>query len=164
MLLLGLLLVGSAAAFTCLLVAYNSSGGPAYDVVMFGQHLATMNGLRIFLSGVALALVFGIGCAMLLSGTARARSQRMELREVRAEARRTAAERDALVERLDASGPAAGPETVTPVTPVVTREADDLTAQPAVDTGDRAVPATVETPAETPVVKQSSGLRSRFSH
>lgn len=159
MLLLGLLLVGSAAAFTCLLVAYNSSGGPEYAVVMFGHHLATMNGLRIFLSGVALALVFALGCALLLSGTARARSQRLALREARAEVKRSTAERDALVERLDASGPDQDS-----ATPVASSPADDSPVQPAARSKAGEPPAAEEAPDEPAATKQSLGLRRRFSH
>lgn len=113
MLLLGVLLLGASGAFICLLIAYNSSGGPEYDVAMFGHHLAMVNGPRIFLAGIALTLLFGLGGAMTMAGGARARGRRGELRKVRAEARRTAAERDALAKRLDTSAPAT--DAATPV-------------------------------------------------
>jgi len=136
MLLLGLLLVGATAAFTFLLVAYNSSGGPAYEVMMFGHHLATVSGPRIFLAGIALALLFALGCSMLLAGGARARSQRVELRATRAEARRTAVERDALAERLNETGPTSAP---------------DSGASPDADAADE------------PASAKRQGLRRRFS-
>jgi len=102
MLLLGLLLLGSTAAFTGLLIADNYSGGPEATVTLLGNHVATMDSLRIFLSGVALALIFSLGCAMVLVAGGQARRRRTELVRVRADARRTAAERDALAERLEA--------------------------------------------------------------
>jgi hypothetical protein len=169
MLLLGLLLVGSAAAFTGLLVAYNSSGGPAYDVVMFGHHLATMNGLRIFLSGIALALVFSLGFALLRAGEARARSQRVQLRETRAETRRIAAERDALAERLDETGT---PDAVVPVVAQRTGNRTDAlakdnatgTAVPVAEVPVAEVPVEAAEPVEPVAAKQPMGLRRRFSH
>ena len=169
MLLLGLLLVGATAAFTFLLVAYNSSGGPAYEVMMFGHHLATVSGPRIFLAGIALSLVFALGCAMLLAGGARARSQRVELRATRAEARRTAAERDALAERLGGTDPTPAPAApaapVAPVAPVVMRKSrirtGAATTDTAVDPGDGGA-APGEAVAEPVSGKRPLGLRGRF--
>jgi hypothetical protein len=98
MILLGLLLLGATGAFIGLLIAYNISGGPEYTVTMFDNDLATMNSLSIFLAGLALALLFCIGGVLAMSGRVR-RRHRSALREARAEAEKTAAERDALRER-----------------------------------------------------------------
>ncbi|WP_234327138.1 hypothetical protein [Streptomyces sp. NRRL WC-3742] len=69
MLLLGLLLLAASGAFTGLLIADNLSGGPDYQVTVLGNDLVTLNGLGIFLAGIALALLFCLGLAM--SGLAR---------------------------------------------------------------------------------------------
>ncbi|MFI1566581.1 hypothetical protein ACH4ZX_26595 [Streptomyces sp. NPDC020490] len=61
--LIGLLLVAATAAFTALLITGNLSGGPEYQVSVLGQHVATMNTLAIFCSGLVLALLFGLGVA-----------------------------------------------------------------------------------------------------
>jgi hypothetical protein len=68
MMILGLLLVCATGAFTGLLIADNLAGGPDYQVTILGQNIATMNSLEIFLSGLALALLFCFGLAMLLRG------------------------------------------------------------------------------------------------
>ncbi|WP_243640134.1 hypothetical protein [Streptacidiphilus pinicola] len=83
MLLFGLLLLGATAAFTGLLIADNLSGGPDYSVVVLGNTIATMNGLEIFLSGVALALIFCLGLAMTRVGGQLARRRRTTLGEAR---------------------------------------------------------------------------------
>lgn len=144
MLLLGLLLLGCTAAFTGLLIADNYSGGPEATVTLLGNHIATMDSLRIFLAGIALALVFSLGCAMVLAAGTQARRRRSELVRVRAHARRTAAERDALAERLEA-------------------------ADAAADTQGGAVPDAV--PGEAPAADEPSAppqqrisLRRRFGH
>ncbi|TQK42991.1 hypothetical protein FBY35_4438 [Streptomyces sp. SLBN-118] len=115
MILLGLLLLLATGAFIGLLIAYNTSGGPEYTVTMFDNHLATMNSLSIFLSGVALALLFCIGCALAV-GAARRRRRYTTVREPRTGAVRTSAERgDALGEsatpadEAPPAGPARGP-------------------------------------------------------
>ncbi|MFD0273165.1 hypothetical protein ACFVHB_04515 [Kitasatospora sp. NPDC127111] len=69
MLLLGLLLMAASGAFVGLLIADNLSGGPEYQVTVLGNDLVTLNSLAIFLSGVALALIFCLGLA--LAGLAR---------------------------------------------------------------------------------------------
>ncbi|MFF5340147.1 hypothetical protein ACH46L_05545 [Streptomyces althioticus] len=61
MLILGLLLLAAAGAFTGLLIAGNLSGGPEYTVSVLGQDIATMNTLAVFCSGLALALLFCAG-------------------------------------------------------------------------------------------------------
>ncbi|MFI6848967.1 MULTISPECIES: hypothetical protein [unclassified Kitasatospora] len=65
MLLLGLLLMAAAGAFTGLLIADNLSGGPDYQVTVLGNDLVVMNSLAVFLSGVALALLFCLGLALI---------------------------------------------------------------------------------------------------
>ncbi|MEU8590802.1 hypothetical protein AB0C59_27945 [Streptomyces sp. NPDC048664] len=67
MLILGLLLVAATVAFTVLAIAGNMSGGPHYTVSMFDQPIATMNTLAIFASGLALALLFALGLAAMVS-------------------------------------------------------------------------------------------------
>jgi hypothetical protein len=93
MLLLGLLLLGGAAAFTGLLIADNRSGGPTYSVVLSGHTIATMNALEIFLSGLTLALIFCIGLAMTGVGGRLARRRRVTLRRARRLTRRTSGSR-----------------------------------------------------------------------
>ena len=143
MLLLGLLLLGSTAAFTGLLIADNYSGGPEATVTLLGNHVATMDSLRIFLSGVALALIFSLGCAMVLVAGGQARRRRSELVRVRADARRTATERDALAERLEAVD--ASPDQLP--------QADQPPVEPTA-------------PADEPTgwTKQGVSLRRRFGH
>ncbi|MBO1413460.1 hypothetical protein [Streptomyces sp. FH025] len=80
MLLLGLLLLGATGAFIGLLVADNTSGGPDYGVTVLGHHIATLDGLAIFLAGIALTLVVGLGLAMVTAG---ARRRRRAVRTVR---------------------------------------------------------------------------------
>lgn len=102
MLLLGLLLLGASGAFAALLIADNSSGGPEYGVTIFGHHLATMDSLSIFVAGLALALVFCLGCAMMAGGGTLARRRRSALREARASAAaddRPVADRNAFGDR-----------------------------------------------------------------
>ncbi|MFH8387056.1 hypothetical protein ACH4E7_40100 [Kitasatospora sp. NPDC018058] len=64
MLLLGLLLMAASGAFVGLLIADNLAGGPEYQVTILGNHLVTLNTLGVFLSGVALALIFCLGVAL----------------------------------------------------------------------------------------------------
>ncbi|MDY0810865.1 hypothetical protein [Kitasatospora purpeofusca] len=100
MLLLGLLLLAATGAFTGLLIADNLSGGPDYGVTVLGNQIATMNSLAVFLSGIALTLIFGLGLAMATGGAARMRRRADERRETRALARRQSmAEREAVTER-----------------------------------------------------------------
>ncbi|MFB7909841.1 hypothetical protein ACFC1T_25735 [Kitasatospora sp. NPDC056076] len=65
MLLLGLLLMTASGAFAGLLIADNLSGGPDYQATVLGNSLATLDSLGIFLSGIALALVFCLGLALM---------------------------------------------------------------------------------------------------
>ena len=115
MLLLGLLLVGATAAFTGLVIADNDSGSPHYAVTVLGHHIATLNTLAAFLAGVALALVFCLGLAMMKGGSRRAVRRRTDLRAARRDARRAEAERDRLASRVsdgepDSAAPAADPQ------------------------------------------------------
>ncbi|KUO16558.1 hypothetical protein [Streptomyces dysideae] len=73
MLILGLLLLAATGAFTGLLIADNLSGGPDYTVSVLGNDIATMNSLAIFSSGLALALIFCLGLAMMTTGAAHRR-------------------------------------------------------------------------------------------
>ncbi|MCH0570545.1 hypothetical protein I3F60_15005 [Streptomyces sp. MUM 136J] len=68
MLFLGLFLLTATGAFTALAIAGNLSGGPEYTVSVLGQDIATMNGLALFSSGLALALIFCLGVAMVAIG------------------------------------------------------------------------------------------------
>ncbi|MFG3660092.1 hypothetical protein [Streptomyces sp. NPDC047706] len=80
--LLGLLLAAAAAAFGTIAVVENFTGGPQYAVEMFGNQIATLSMPGLFLSGVALALIFCLGLAMMASGL----KQRRRVREVLASA------------------------------------------------------------------------------
>ncbi|MFG2916872.1 hypothetical protein ACGF0D_28795 [Kitasatospora sp. NPDC048298] len=76
MLLLGLLLMAASGAFVGLLIADNLSGGPDYQVTILGSNLVVLNSLSVFLAGVALALLFCLGLAMIrLSGRVRRSSR-----------------------------------------------------------------------------------------
>ncbi|WP_225829963.1 hypothetical protein [Streptomyces sp. NK08204] len=70
MLFLGLLLLMLTGAFTGLVIADNLSGGPDYAVSVLGHHIATLSPLGVFCSGLALALLFCLGLA-LMAGTTR---------------------------------------------------------------------------------------------
>ncbi|MEU8135092.1 hypothetical protein [Streptodolium elevatio] len=67
MIFVGLLIAAAAAAFAALLIAYNTSGGPEYTVSMFDQDIVTLNSLAIFVSGLAIALIFCAGLALAAS-------------------------------------------------------------------------------------------------
>ncbi|MFG3227202.1 hypothetical protein ACGF07_20760 [Kitasatospora sp. NPDC048194] len=74
MLLLGLLLMAASGAFIGLLIADNLSGGPEYQVTILGNDLVKLDSLGIFLSGVALALLFCLGLALMWPRRRRARA------------------------------------------------------------------------------------------
>ncbi|CAL9659128.1 hypothetical protein SUDANB176_06919 [Streptomyces sp. enrichment culture] len=80
MLMLTLLLVLATGAFAAVAVAENFSGGPEYAVEMFGNQMATLTAPGLFLSGVALTLIFCLGLAALAAGLKR----RHRGREIRA--------------------------------------------------------------------------------
>ncbi|MER7895747.1 hypothetical protein ACWD0Z_11220 [Streptomyces sp. NPDC003007] len=71
MLLLALLLVLATGAFAVIAVVENFSGGPEYTVEIFGNQIATLTPPGVFLSGVALTLIFCLGLAMLSAGQKR---------------------------------------------------------------------------------------------
>ncbi|WP_374209080.1 hypothetical protein [Kitasatospora sp. A2-31] len=85
MLLLGLLLMATTGAFAGLLIADNLDGGPDYTASVLGNDVATLSSLGIFLAGIALALLFCLGLAMI----ARARRARRSARLGAAPAYRT---------------------------------------------------------------------------
>lgn len=68
MIILGLLIAAAAAAFAALLIAYNTSGGPEYTVTMFDRDVVTLDSLAIFVSGLAIALIFCAGLALAATG------------------------------------------------------------------------------------------------
>jgi hypothetical protein len=100
MLLMGLILLGGAAAFAGLLVTQNSAGGPDYGVSLFGFDVGTMNTVQAFLAGVALCLVFCLGVALAVGSVLRAHRRRAHLDAERREALRIRAERDEMAARL----------------------------------------------------------------
>ncbi len=104
MLIMGLLLLACTAAFTGLALADNLSGGPDYNVTVLGHHIATMNSLAIFCAGLALALIFGLGCMMTMAGGVLHRRRSRKISAARRDARATARERDELAARLADSG------------------------------------------------------------
>jgi hypothetical protein len=69
LIIIGALLAGGVGAFTGLVLAYNSAGGPRYTPEIFGQSLATLNSLGVFVTGVALGLAFSIGLWLIVGGT-----------------------------------------------------------------------------------------------
>ncbi|SEF88119.1 hypothetical protein SAMN05216223_102347 [Actinacidiphila yanglinensis] len=107
MLILGLLLLACTAAFTGLALADNLSGGPDYQVTVLGHHIATMNGLALFCAGLALALIFCLGCVMALAGGALRRRKMRKYRAVRRDAAAAVRERDELAARLETKDAAA---------------------------------------------------------
>ncbi|MEU3495632.1 hypothetical protein ABZ747_19350 [Kitasatospora cineracea] len=68
MLLLGLLLFAASGAFAGLLIADNLGGGPETGVTVLGHQIATMSTLGAFLAGLALALIFCAGLALMGGG------------------------------------------------------------------------------------------------
>ncbi|KOV61487.1 hypothetical protein [Streptomyces sp. MMG1121] len=70
MLFLGLLLIVATGAFTALAINDNLSGGPAHTVSVLGHDIATLTPLGLFCSGLALALIFCLGVALMAGGTA----------------------------------------------------------------------------------------------
>ncbi|GAA2911413.1 hypothetical protein [Streptomyces mexicanus] len=77
MLLLGLLLLAAAGAFTGLAIAGNLTGGPQYAVSILGNHIVTLNVLAIFASGLALALIFCLGLSLMTAAATHRRHQRV---------------------------------------------------------------------------------------
>jgi hypothetical protein len=85
MLLLGLLIVAAAVAFSTVVIADNLGGGPHYSVGLFGHHLGTVNTLGAFLAGIALALLLCLGLLVATAGARRERRRNAELRTARRE-------------------------------------------------------------------------------
>jgi hypothetical protein len=83
MLFLGLLLLAGTAAFTGLAIADNLSGGPEYSVSVLDHHIATMNTLAIFSAGLALALIFCLGLAVVMTGALHHRHRKTGTYETR---------------------------------------------------------------------------------
>ncbi|MEV8459657.1 MULTISPECIES: hypothetical protein [Streptomyces] len=81
MLLLGLLLLAGTAAFTVLVIAGNLSGGPRYTVSVLDHDIATLNGLGLFCAGLALALIFCLGLALMKTGAVHHRRRHLRVRE-----------------------------------------------------------------------------------
>ncbi|MEU6236149.1 hypothetical protein [Kitasatospora sp. NPDC047058] len=161
MLLLGLLLMAASGAFAGLLIADNLSGGPEYQATVLGHDLVTLNSLAVFLSGLALGLLFCLG--LVLAGVGRrtrrpvravpgdlparrARHQRPEPREGRAEpyGRAEPSERPEPYERAGPSQPAgpapsarAGTEERTEERAAVGREGEEDPAPPPEGSGSR---------------------------
>jgi hypothetical protein len=69
LIILGLLLAGGVGAFSGLVIAYNTAGGPRYTPEIFGQSLATLNTLGVFVAGIALGLIFSFGLWLIAGGT-----------------------------------------------------------------------------------------------
>ncbi|MFF7157428.1 hypothetical protein [Streptomyces sp. NPDC008139] len=109
MLILGLLLLAGAGAFTGLAIADNTSGGPEYNVSVLGHSIATMNTLQIFCAGLALALIFCLGAAMAMGGGVSHRRKSRKLTEARRAAKDNARERDALAAQLGTADTTATP-------------------------------------------------------
>lgn len=77
---LGLLLLVTTSAFTALVIAGNLSGGPDYPVSVLDHHIATLNTLAVFCSGLALALIFCLGLAVTAGGAVHHRRRSRGLR------------------------------------------------------------------------------------
>ncbi|WP_439680448.1 hypothetical protein [Embleya sp. MST-111070] len=74
MIAIGFLLAAATAAFVGLLIGYNTSGGPEYTVRLLHRDLVTLDTLDAFLAGLALALIFCAGLALMGDG---ARTRRL---------------------------------------------------------------------------------------
>ncbi|MFB6893360.1 hypothetical protein ACFCX4_29045 [Kitasatospora sp. NPDC056327] len=114
LLLFGLLLVALTGAFTGLLIAGNLAGGPEYQVMILGRDLVTLDSLGIFLAGLALALLFCLGLALVAWSRRARRAHRTAVRHDRRAAatgasRAPRTDEPVLDERSAAEPPAAGP-------------------------------------------------------
>ena len=76
LIILGALLAGGVGAFTGLVMAYNTSGGPRYTPEIFGQPLATLNTMEVFVAGSVLGLIFAFGMWLIAGGTRQVRNGR----------------------------------------------------------------------------------------
>lgn len=100
MFVLGLLLMAATAGFVGLLIAYNLSAGPDYTVTLLSSQPFTVSTLGAFLSGLALALIFGFGMWLMLGGTMLARHRHRKQRTARRDADQATMERDTMATRL----------------------------------------------------------------
>jgi hypothetical protein len=66
-----LIIAAVAAAFAGLLIADNQGGGPQYHVTVLHHVLCTVSTLDAFVSGLALALVFGLALGFGFGGKRR---------------------------------------------------------------------------------------------
>ncbi|GJF33318.1 hypothetical protein KNE206_60180 [Kitasatospora sp. NE20-6] len=82
MLPVGLLLLLATGAFTGLLIVENARTAPDLTLALVG-HDTTVSTLEVFLAGIALALVFALGCALALAGRRRSARRSAELRAAR---------------------------------------------------------------------------------
>ncbi|WP_405010207.1 hypothetical protein [Kitasatospora sp. NBC_01539] len=82
MLPVGLLLLLATGAFTGLLIVENARTAPDLTLTLVG-HDTTVSTLEVFLAGIALALVFAVGCALALAGRRRSARRSAELRSAR---------------------------------------------------------------------------------
>ena len=128
MLILGMLILACTAAFTGLALSDNLSGGPDYNVTILGNHIATMNSLAIFCSGMALALIFALGVALMTGGLTLGRHKARKLAVAQREAVDTARQRDELAARLEKTTPTATSQTtaIDPSSPALQRPGDPL--------------------------------------
>ncbi|MER7757966.1 hypothetical protein [Kitasatospora sp. NPDC097643] len=179
MLLLGLLLMSAAGAFAGLLIADNLSGGPDYQVTVLGNDLARLDGLEIFLFGLALALVFCIGLA-LTGRTPRGRRPRRWTgrRPARwqAHSAQPAAHPAAPAGPREPAEPVEPVEATEPAEPTPPRESvasrertapRELAASRAATPSTRTTPSTPtapSTPSTPSTPSRRSGLRHLFDH
>ncbi len=98
MMVIGLLLAAAAAAFTALLIAFNTSGGPEYTVSLFGSDPFTISTLGAFAGGLGLALVFALGMWLMREGLGLHHRHSVQ----RKEGGEAVGERDRLRRQLDA--------------------------------------------------------------
>lgn len=98
MMVIGLLLAAAAAAFTALLIAFNTSGGPEYTVSLFGSDPFTISTLGAFAGGLGLALVFALGMWLMREGLGLHHRHAVQRKEGGA----AVGERDRLRRQLDA--------------------------------------------------------------
>ncbi|MDX6285931.1 MAG: hypothetical protein QOG53_1416 [Frankiales bacterium] len=89
MIVLGLILLGGAAAATIGVVAWSQD---TVGVQVFGHLLDPRDAGVVFVAGVIVGLVFALGVSMLMSGMARGRHRRKERRRI--EKRRVAEQRE----------------------------------------------------------------------
>ncbi|MEG3630477.1 hypothetical protein [Streptomyces poriticola] len=79
MIVLGLLLVLATGAFVAIAVVENFSGGPEFAVEIFGNQIATLSAPGLFLSGIALTLIFCLGMVLVAAGLKQRRRVRRAL-------------------------------------------------------------------------------------